>query len=129
MAVCYFFSSRSRHTSCALVTGVQTCALPISANWMFISPLTESARASASACRSISATIASDRLYGGIAHALSPEWTQIGRGAGRERVRPYVVLSVVPVSLKKQSKGKTNISTRTEQYINKHTNDKFEQHK
>src|SRR3546814_4735876 len=26
----FFFSSRSRHTSCALVTGVQTCALPIS---------------------------------------------------------------------------------------------------
>src|SRR3546814_4154762 len=25
----YFVSSRSRHTSCALVTGVQTCALPI----------------------------------------------------------------------------------------------------
>src|SRR3546814_3058441 len=25
-----FFSSRRRHTSCALVTGVQTCALPIS---------------------------------------------------------------------------------------------------
>src|SRR3546814_3184270 len=24
-----FFSSRRRHTSCALVTGVQTCALPI----------------------------------------------------------------------------------------------------
>src|SRR3546814_2837276 len=28
-ALCFFFSSRSRHTSCALVTGVQTCALPI----------------------------------------------------------------------------------------------------
>src|SRR3546814_3293099 len=28
--VCFFFSSRRRHTSCALVTGVQTCALPIS---------------------------------------------------------------------------------------------------
>src|SRR3546814_12242943 len=27
----FFFSSRIRHTSCALVTGVQTCALPISA--------------------------------------------------------------------------------------------------
>src|SRR3546814_11291516 len=30
--VCYFvffFSSRRRHTRCALVTGVQTCALPI----------------------------------------------------------------------------------------------------
>src|SRR3546814_16626904 len=33
-SVCYdvwylFFSSRRRHTMCALVTGVQTCALPI----------------------------------------------------------------------------------------------------
>src|SRR3546814_5073702 len=27
--MCFFFSSRRRHTSCALVTGVQTCALPI----------------------------------------------------------------------------------------------------
>src|SRR3546814_1970787 len=26
----FFFSSRRRHTSCAVVTGVQTCALPIS---------------------------------------------------------------------------------------------------
>src|SRR3546814_5292231 len=26
----FFFSSRRRHTTCALVTGVQTCALPIS---------------------------------------------------------------------------------------------------
>src|SRR3546814_8954199 len=32
MVLCYsilFFSSRRRHTRCALVTGVQTCALPI----------------------------------------------------------------------------------------------------
>src|SRR3546814_20322293 len=29
--VFFFLSSRRRHTSCALVTGVQTCALPISA--------------------------------------------------------------------------------------------------
>src|SRR3546814_8504834 len=28
----FFFSSRSRHTRCALVTGVQTCALPIYAH-------------------------------------------------------------------------------------------------
>src|SRR3546814_7914713 len=28
--VIFFFSSRRRHTRCALVTGVQTCALPIS---------------------------------------------------------------------------------------------------
>src|SRR3546814_6278704 len=29
LACFFFFSSRRRHTSCALVTGVQTCALPI----------------------------------------------------------------------------------------------------
>src|SRR3546814_3831754 len=34
----FFFSSRRRHTRCALVTGVQTCALPISS-----SPLQSSA--------------------------------------------------------------------------------------
>src|SRR3546814_1555397 len=27
--VCFFFTSRRRHTRCALVTGVQTCALPV----------------------------------------------------------------------------------------------------
>src|SRR3546814_19999510 len=29
VALAFFFSSRRRHTRCALVTGVQTCALPI----------------------------------------------------------------------------------------------------
>src|SRR3546814_20085428 len=29
----FFFSSRRRHTRCALVTGVQTCALPISLSY------------------------------------------------------------------------------------------------
>src|SRR3546814_13154563 len=29
--IVFFFSSRRRHTRCALVTGVQTCALPICA--------------------------------------------------------------------------------------------------
>src|SRR3546814_8768960 len=31
VSLCFFFSSRRRHTRCALVTGVQTCALPITA--------------------------------------------------------------------------------------------------
>src|SRR3546814_11174260 len=39
----FFFSSRRRHTRCALVTGVQTCALPISAeynrNWDYFAGL------------------------------------------------------------------------------------------
>src|SRR3546814_4466829 len=30
LCLIFFFSSRRRHTRCALVTGVQTCALPIS---------------------------------------------------------------------------------------------------
>src|SRR3546814_1102293 len=32
--VFFFFSSRRRHTRCALVTGVQTCALPILQTWL-----------------------------------------------------------------------------------------------
>src|SRR3546814_10722894 len=46
MFVC-FFSSRRRHTRCALVTGVQTCALPISASVDGLQP----ARAIAAASR------------------------------------------------------------------------------
>src|SRR3546814_17195045 len=46
----FFFSSRRRHTICALVTGVQTCALPISvlnaiknrAPWLLINLCTAS---------------------------------------------------------------------------------------
>src|SRR3546814_7707825 len=37
----FFFSSRRRHTRCALVTGVQTCALPIfgwTRNMRLVSP-------------------------------------------------------------------------------------------
>src|SRR3546814_12442828 len=37
----FFFSSRRRHTRCALVTGVQTCALPISVD--LLSPVLPSA--------------------------------------------------------------------------------------
>src|SRR3546814_17435712 len=32
----FFFSSRRRHTRCALVTGVQTCALPIAADFLTV---------------------------------------------------------------------------------------------
>src|SRR3546814_8612075 len=40
----FFFSSRRRHTSCALVTGVQTCALPICPAQRTGSPLVPAAR-------------------------------------------------------------------------------------
>src|SRR3546814_8725497 len=36
--IIFFFSSRRRHTRCALVTGVQTCALPISTGAITKSP-------------------------------------------------------------------------------------------
>src|SRR3546814_1988930 len=37
----FFFSSRRRHTRSALVTGVQTCALPIFEPGHFVEPLAE----------------------------------------------------------------------------------------
>src|SRR3546814_6305154 len=55
--MCFVFSSRRRHTRCALVTGVQTCALPISTSV----PLTDtvhsrSRKPSPSRCGSSSCT-------------------------------------------------------------------------
>src|SRR3546814_7131210 len=39
----FFFSSRRRHTRCALVTGVQTCALPI---WLAVKGIQKDASGS-----------------------------------------------------------------------------------
>src|SRR3546814_2401774 len=36
LTVYFFFSSRRRHTRCALVTGVQTCALPIFSEYIAV---------------------------------------------------------------------------------------------
>src|SRR3546814_2557847 len=47
MLLFFFFSSRRRHTRCALVTGVQTCALPICP----MIALVGARNASAAACR------------------------------------------------------------------------------
>src|SRR3546814_3141918 len=41
-SVLFFFSSRRRHTICALVTGVQTCALPICGRYDVLRPGTPS---------------------------------------------------------------------------------------
>src|SRR3546814_9951223 len=46
LCVYFFFSSRRRHTRCALVTGVQTCALPIWTTAALAAALTSSAQAS-----------------------------------------------------------------------------------
>src|SRR3546814_7263358 len=44
----FFFSSRRRHTRCALVTGVQTCALPICRNSLAVSSSSSMAYTAAS---------------------------------------------------------------------------------
>src|SRR3546814_6227352 len=78
----FFFSSRRRHTRCALVTGVQTCALPISdGTERGTHPLTAFA----------------DRLVGQADHAEGRQavcqlhlHVEIGRASCRERVCQYV---------------------------------------
>src|SRR3546814_1958487 len=96
----FFFSSRRRHTRCALVTGVQTCALPISLTVSTaIAELKKSEKptlALLSDLRKLLASTAefaafSDHLFCphslGYQHSLHRE---IGRASCRERVCQYV---------------------------------------
>src|SRR3546814_3331276 len=62
----FFFSSRRRHTRCALVTGVQTCALPISARSV-MRTFANSGLASGQGARSILSSAATTRSGGGAA--------------------------------------------------------------
>src|SRR3546814_4352945 len=81
----FFFSSRRRHTRCALVTGVQTCALPIC-----------SARENAQVTHLLTAKrSARDHAFNGFFQNAFRETTlqhldQIGRASCRERVCQYV---------------------------------------
>src|SRR3546814_3111338 len=75
----FFFSSRRRHTRCALVTGVQTCALPICALAM-----TETDDRLIAALASIGD---SNQPVNGYSR---PAATEIGRASCRERVCQYV---------------------------------------
>src|SRR3546814_14581901 len=104
VSVCFFFSSRRRHTRCALVTGVQTCALPI---WkdpvLAAAAVTRHAdRADGDAeivARPAVAGIVILRAGGGEQYILVD---QIGRASCRERVCQYGEISVVAASLKKK---------------------------
>src|SRR3546814_18440206 len=87
---CFFFSSRRRHTRCALVTGVQTCALPILSAGTRHNPTvivsTESRRARnlvAGACRPARLPAVPARVAGGTGGA---------RDRGRARVAARAVL-------------------------------------
>src|SRR3546814_8651665 len=93
--VIFFFSSRRRHTRCALVTGVQTCALPICCDPRF----TEAARAVGRAwlvcclpkepCM-ISIKVGGRRRGHYRFSFLAKSRREIGRASCRERVCQYV---------------------------------------
>src|SRR3546814_18377425 len=130
----FFFSSRRRHTRCALVTGVQTCALPIyrlnKSNGARVkeavdlatgnyAPAGKPSLASVSAARRGGAkALVAHADKGGafawavmsqtLAYAASLVPEKIGRASCRESVCKYVYISGAAVSLQKKPK-QTNI--------------------
>src|SRR3546814_2745922 len=88
-----FFSSRIRHTRCALVTGVQTCALPISARIQFAPPPC-ARRPSAYVGPMVSPTPPLPQAFSQLSLTEAAERLaarqQIGRASWRERVWQYV---------------------------------------
>src|SRR3546814_8156656 len=80
----FFFSSRRRHTRCALVTGVQTCALPISSSDSG-SLVIDSLAAGGALHTPVWQRVFWASIEGVVASAL-----QIGRASCRERVCQYV---------------------------------------
>src|SRR3546814_8489086 len=84
VACSFFFSSRRRHTSCALVTGVQTCALPICLK----RPAKIRDRLGLAVLKNLDRqVIIVPKAEGSIVGA---ELHQIGRASCRERVCKYV---------------------------------------
>src|SRR3546814_5908525 len=80
----FFFSSRRRHTRCALVTGVQTCALPIS-------PLALILVASLMVMTDLVPSAAVTCILSPLRAEMMPSILgQIGRASCRERVCQYV---------------------------------------
>src|SRR3546814_9257717 len=81
----FFFSSRRRHTRCALVTGVQTCALPILLAGMLLDqqyPMEHAFRGPAKVLERFG-SLDPVKIAG-----ADPE--EIGRASCRERVCQYV---------------------------------------
>src|SRR3546814_5023023 len=91
----FFFSSRRRHTRCALVTGVQTCALPILppstarlviAGYCTDADLTTELRQAAASAGNIHLQL--EYLSDAEIERITDE--EIGRASCRERVCQYV---------------------------------------
>src|SRR3546814_1036552 len=95
----FFFSSRRRHTRCALVTGVQTCALPIFA--LLVAALLLSltvGKGDVGVAESLRALLAPDPTDNAhitvrtvrVPRAMLAVLVEIGRASCRERVCQYV---------------------------------------
>src|SRR3546814_7548796 len=87
--IVFFFSSRRRHTRCALVTGVQTCALPILAE-MVPSTAVEIAEATGLDPVVVDATL--DRRSTATEYLLRSEERRVGKecvSTCRSRWSPY----------------------------------------
>src|SRR3546814_5826450 len=104
--VCFLFSSRRRHTRCALVTGVQTCALPI-LRWDAFSRKRDQVASEIERLKSTwinPKTLAAHTAEQLLGKQVEREYSlydllkrpqvsyqaQIGRASGRERVCQYV---------------------------------------
>src|SRR3546814_18728834 len=105
----FFFSSRRRHTRCALVTGVQTCALPGMGDAYAVAGAEPFYRIPHYAVDHHPAEIGvpTGHLRGG-AHGYTAFFTecfideQIGRASCRETVCQSVEISGVAISFKKK---------------------------
>src|SRR3546814_3111433 len=90
----FFFSSRRRHTRCALVTGVQTCALPIySAEDIALQHILvrhAAAQRRAAAADLMLARKTSNRRQALVDGGAVSQAQEIGRASCRERVCQYV---------------------------------------
>src|SRR3546814_1013666 len=98
LLVYFFFSSRRRHTRCALVTGVQTCALPI----LSAAPDWSDAKAALNSSGTNLTLVASPRIPAearqkSASNPFQLPWlssvlrpVEIGRASCRERVCQYV---------------------------------------
>src|SRR3546814_10915550 len=98
----FFFSSRRLHTRCALVTGVQTCALPILDDRQedFVQALVVAGAVGQGDTDEVKAAGGGDDLQEGVARDVAlhlPEGRdgyaaddEIGRASCRERVCQYV---------------------------------------
>src|SRR3546814_8365131 len=86
----FFFSSRRRHTRCALVTGVQTCALPISITPLGLAMDKRARDGEPEVILVTSAAPGDGKTTTAANLAVTMAESEIGRASCRERVCQYV---------------------------------------